>query len=50
MAAPLLEIKNLSVEFRTTMGPLRAVDGGVAPGRVERDLAQWQPILEWVGP
>lgn len=22
----------------------------VAPGRVERDLAQWQPILEWVGP
>ena len=21
----------------------------VAPGRVERDLAQWQPILEWVG-
>ena len=25
--APLLEIKNLSVEFRTTMGPLRAVDG-----------------------
>ena len=27
MAAPLLEIRNLSVEFRTTMGPLRAVDG-----------------------
>lgn len=22
----------------------------VAPGRVERDLAQWQPILEWLGP
>ena len=21
----------------------------VAPGRVERDLAQWQPILEWTG-
>ena len=21
----------------------------VAPGRVERDLAQWQPILDWVG-
>lgn len=21
----------------------------VAPGRVERDLAQWQPILEWIG-
>jgi chromosome partitioning protein len=20
----------------------------VAPGRVERDLAQWQPILEWI--
>ena len=25
--APLLEIQNLSVEFGTTMGPLRAVDG-----------------------
>jgi dipeptide transport system ATP-binding protein len=27
MAAPLLEIKNLSVEFGTALGPLRAVDG-----------------------
>ena len=27
MAAPLLEIKNLSVEFGTVLGPLRAVDG-----------------------
>ena len=26
MAAPLLEIKNLSVEFRTSLGPLYAVD------------------------
>jgi chromosome partitioning protein len=22
----------------------------VAPGRVERDLAQWQPILDWIAP
>jgi chromosome partitioning protein len=22
----------------------------VAPSRVERDLAQWQPILEWIDP
>ncbi|HET9823575.1 MAG TPA: ParA family protein, partial [Burkholderiaceae bacterium] len=21
----------------------------VAPSRAERDLAQWQPVLEWVG-
>jgi len=21
----------------------------LAPGRVERDLAQWQPILDWIG-
>lgn len=37
MAAPLLEIRNLSVEFRTSLGPLRAVDGvdlAVAPGEV----------------
>ncbi|HEX6015054.1 MAG TPA: ABC transporter ATP-binding protein [Geminicoccaceae bacterium] len=27
MAAPLLEIKNLSVQFTTALGPLRAVDG-----------------------
>jgi dipeptide transport system ATP-binding protein len=27
MAAPLLEIRNLSVQFRTALGPLRAVDG-----------------------
>ena len=27
MAAALLEIKNLSVEFRTALGPLQAVDG-----------------------
>ena len=27
MAAPLLEIRNLSVEFRTSLGPLKAVDG-----------------------
>ncbi len=27
MAAPLLEIKNLSVEFGTALGPLKAVDG-----------------------
>ncbi len=27
MAAPLLEIKNLCVEFRTSLGPLKAVDG-----------------------
>jgi dipeptide transport system ATP-binding protein len=37
MAPPLLEIKNLSVEFRTALGPLRAVDGvdlTVEPGDV----------------
>ena len=37
MAAPLLEIRNLSVEFRTAMGPLRAVDGvdlSIEPGEV----------------
>jgi chromosome partitioning protein len=22
----------------------------IAPGRAERDVAQWQPILDWVGP
>ena len=22
----------------------------IAPSRVERDLAQWQPILDWVEP
>src|SRR6478672_5943317 len=27
MPAPLLEIRNLSVEFRTSLGPLKAVDG-----------------------
>ena len=27
MAAPLLEIRNLSVEFGTALGPLKAVDG-----------------------
>ena len=27
MPAPLLEIRNLSVEFRTALGPLKAVDG-----------------------
>jgi dipeptide transport system ATP-binding protein len=27
MAAPLLEIRNLSVQFQTALGPLRAVDG-----------------------
>mgnify|MGYP000087110788 CR=1 FL=1 len=35
MPAPLLEIKNLSVEFRTSLGPLKAVDGvtlDVKPG------------------
>jgi dipeptide transport system ATP-binding protein len=37
MAAPLLEIRNLSVEFRTGLGPLKAVDGvdlTVAAGEV----------------
>jgi dipeptide transport system ATP-binding protein len=37
MAAPLLEIRNLSVEFRTGLGPLKAVDGvdlTVEPGEV----------------
>ena len=37
MAAALLEIRNLSVEFRTAMGPLKAVDGvdlTVEPGEV----------------
>ena len=37
MAGPLLEIRNLSVEFRTAMGPLRAVDGvdlTIEPGEV----------------
>jgi len=37
MAAPLLEIKNLSVEFQTALGPLYAVDGvdlTVAAGEV----------------
>jgi dipeptide transport system ATP-binding protein len=37
MTSPLLEIKNLSVEFRTALGPLRAVDGidlEVAAGEV----------------
>jgi dipeptide transport system ATP-binding protein len=37
MAAPLLEIRNLSVEFGTALGPLKAVDGvdlTIEPGEV----------------
>jgi dipeptide transport system ATP-binding protein len=37
MAAPLLEIRNLSVEFGTALGPLKAVDGvdlTIDPGEV----------------